>query len=121
MKHIGLPQRLILAVLCIAAVAMHLIILGAPDNANAGPQEGVQQQTPQGTYPEIPSAPTYKEETPPAQPAPENRGAVNPRTGEYYPPSGRGVVNPKTGEYYPPSGQGYINPRTGAFYPHSSR
>jgi hypothetical protein len=72
-----------------------------------------------GTLQPLPS-PSYKPVQPPAPPtpsAPENRGAVNPQTGEYYPPSGAGIVNPRTGEYYPPSGRGYINPRTGAFYP----
>ena len=56
---------------------------------------------------------------PPAQAPglPENRGAVNPRTGERYLPSGTGVINPRTGEYYPPSGGGYINPRTGEYFP----
>ncbi len=48
---------------------------------------------------------------------PENRGAINPRTGERYLPSGKGVFNPRTGEYYPPSGNGYINPRTGEYFP----
>jgi hypothetical protein len=48
---------------------------------------------------------------------PENRGAVDPRTGERYLPSGKGVYNPRTGEYYPPSGRGYINPRTGEYFP----
>ncbi|HUH67213.1 MAG TPA: hypothetical protein VLZ07_12340 [Syntrophales bacterium] len=120
MRRIDLLIRLPLAVLCLAALALFLTITGAPDNANAGQRDGVQQQTPQKTYPEIPSPPNYKEEMPPSQQAPENRGALNPRTGEYYPPSGNGVINPRTGEYYPPSGQGFINPRTGAFYPHSN-
>ena len=53
----------------------------------------------------------------PPQLIPENRGAVNPRTGERYLPSGRGVINPRTGEYYPPGGGGYFNPRTGEFFP----
>ncbi len=56
---------------------------------------------------------------PPVQPAPqqENRGVVNPRTGEYLQPSGKGVYNPRTGDYYIPSGNGYYNPRTGEFIP----
>ncbi len=62
--------------------------------------------------PVLPSVPL-----PPAPLPQGNQGAINPRTGEYYPPSGKGVINPKTGEYYPPSNSGYINPRTGEFYP----
>jgi len=54
---------------------------------------------------------------PPVPLAPENRGAINPRTGERYLPSGKGVYNPRTGEYYPPSGRGYINPQTGEYFP----
>ena len=54
----------------------------------------------------------------PAVPSPpEYRGAVNPKTGQFYPSQGHGVFNPHTGEFYPRSGGGYINPRTGEFYP----
>jgi hypothetical protein len=54
----------------------------------------------------------------PAVPSPpEYRGAVNPKTGHFYPSQGQGVFNPHTGEFYPRSGSGYINPRTGEFYP----
>jgi hypothetical protein len=45
------------------------------------------------------------------------RGALNPRTGEFYPSSGAGVIDPKTGTFFPKSGNGYINPQTGEFYP----
>lgn len=45
------------------------------------------------------------------------RGAINPRTGEYYPSSGSGVIDPKTGTFYPKSGKGYINPQTGEYFP----
>jgi hypothetical protein len=58
--------------------------------------------------------------TPGTSPAPhpnDERGVVNPRTGEYLPPSGRGVVNPRTGDYYFPAGNGYFNPKTGEFIP----
>ncbi len=53
----------------------------------------------------------------PNLPQQENRGVVNPRTGEYLPPSGKGVYNPRTGDYYIPSGNGYYNPKTGEFIP----
>jgi len=80
------------------------------------------QLSPPGTFQKIPAPPVYKPM--PAQPAPSptptlpvNRGALNPKTGEFYPSHGEGVINPKTGEFYPPSGSGYLNPRTGEFYP----
>ena len=48
-------------------------------------------------------------------------GAVNPRTGQYYPATGEGAFDPKTGQYFPPTGGGYLNPRTGEFYPSVGR
>jgi hypothetical protein len=81
------------------------------------------QLTPPGQYRPAPLPPIDR--TIPAPPfplplmppVPENRGAINPRTGERYLPSGEGVINPRTGEYYPPSGKGYFNPRTGEYFP----
>jgi hypothetical protein len=43
----------------------------------------------------------------------ENRGVVNPKTGENLQPSGTGGYSPLTGDYYLPSGSGYFNPKTG--------
>jgi len=101
-------------------LAIFLIIPGtSADDANAPQKMEGEQLTPPGTFPELPSPPNYKREPPPAPTIPENKGAINPMTGDYYPPSGKGAINPRTGEYYPPSGQGFINPRTGAYYPHS--
>jgi hypothetical protein len=48
---------------------------------------------------------------------PQTKGAIDPKTGTYYPGAGNGLINPKTGEFYPKAGNGYINPRTGEFYP----
>jgi len=67
-----------------------------------------------------PMYPEYRPLPPPLTVPPRsdrNRGAVNPFTGEFYPPSGRGVINPWTGEYYPPAGNGFFNPRTGQWFP----
>ena len=81
------------------------------------------QLTPLEPYQRAPLPPVDKTIPPPLPPlppvplVPENRGAINPRTGERYLPSGKGVYNPRTGEYYPPSGNGYINPRTGEYFP----
>jgi hypothetical protein len=81
------------------------------------------QLTPLEPYQRAPLPPIDKTIVPPPAPlpsvplVPENRGAINPRTGERYLPSGSGVYNPRTGEYYPPSGNGYINPRTGEYFP----
>jgi hypothetical protein len=92
--------------------------------ANTGTARGTEpyQLSPPGTPQKIPAPPVYKpmpaKPTPSPTPTlPANRGALNPKTGEFYPSHGEGVINPKTGEFYPPSGSGYINPRTGEYYP----
>jgi len=59
-------------------------------------------------YYRIPSSPS-----PPSIPS----GAINVRTGDYYPGVAGGVINPKTGDFYPDVGGGYINPSTGEFMP----
>jgi hypothetical protein len=94
--------------------------LGA--NADAPRSGELYQLNPPGTLQKIPAPPPYKPM--PAQPAPSpapilpgHRGALNPKTGEFYPSHGEGVINPRTGEYYPPSGSGYLNPRTGEYFP----
>lgn len=46
-------------------------------------------------------------------------GAINPKTGQYFPKSGNGVINPNTGQYFPKSGSGYINTQTGEYIPGS--
>jgi hypothetical protein len=62
-----------------------------------------------GNYPLVDSnvtAPTIK------------KGAINPKTGEHYPPAAAGgVINPETGEFYPKTVGGYINPETGEIFP----
>ena len=117
--------RLLLTILSLVALGMFLIFPGASaDEGNTQQKKDTEQLTPQGTFPELPSLQEHDRKFPSAPAltpsAPENQGAINPRTGEHYPPSGKGVINPRTGEYYPPSGQGFINPRTGAYYPHAS-
>ena len=79
------------------------------------------QLSPPGTI-QIPPPPEYKPM--PVQPTPspnlvqpKHKGALNPKTGEFYPSVNEGVFNPKAGEYYPPTSGGYFNPRTGEFYP----
>ena len=84
--------------------------------------EEMGQLTPLEPYQRAPLPPVDKTivpppSLPPVPLVPENRGAINPRTGERYLPSGKGVYNPRTGEYYPRSGNGYINPRTGEYFP----
>jgi hypothetical protein len=58
--------------------------------------------------PKIPNIPQYR-----------SRGAVNPRTGEYYPSTGGGgAVDPRDGTYFAPAGpSGVVNTRTGEFMP----
>jgi hypothetical protein len=63
-----------------------------------------------------PSPPSAPGVTPPSS-SPSKRGAIDPRTGEYYPPVPGGVINPKSGEVMPKVNGGYINPQTGEFIP----
>ena len=96
--------------------------LCAAEAGSTIPGEEMGQLTPLEPYQRAPLPPVDKTIVPPPSPppaplVPENRGAINPRTGERYLPSGKGVYNPRTGEYYPRSGNGYINPRTGEYFP----
>ncbi|MFB3925132.1 MAG: cytochrome C [Syntrophales bacterium] len=126
--RLGVATRLLSSLFGLASLLLGLFLVFLilwtilSDTANTPRGGGKDPLTPPGSLVEPPQ-PQYKPVEPPV-PAPpalpwagHNRGAVNPRTGEYYPPSGKGVINPRTGEYYPPSGQGFINPRTGAYYP----
>lgn len=63
--------------------------------------------------------PTVGRDTKTPVPAtPTQPGAINPATGQYYPPTGNGdVINPATGERYLGTPGGYINPNTGEFMP----
>lgn len=63
-------------------------------------------------YP-IPFSPSPPSISPPSIPS----GAINVRTGEYYPPVAGGVINPKTGTFYLDAAGGYINTKTGEFMP----
>jgi hypothetical protein len=44
-------------------------------------------------------------------------GAIDTRTGEFYPGVRDGIINPRTGEFMPDAGGGYIDPKTGRFIP----
>lgn len=46
-----------------------------------------------------------------------NPGAIDIRTGEFYPGVPGGIINPRTGEFMPEVGGGYIDPKTGRFIP----
>lgn len=46
-----------------------------------------------------------------------NPGAIDVRTGQYYPGVAGGVINPQNGQFYPDVGAGYVDPRTGQFIP----
>jgi hypothetical protein len=75
--------------------------------------QGLRIAPPPANVPPLPPSPPGV--TPP--PRPSERGAINPRTGEYYPPVPGGVINPKSGEVLPKVNGGYINPQTGEFIP----
>ena len=47
----------------------------------------------------------------------QEKGVVNPRTGEFYPGVLGGVMNPQTGDILPKVEGGYLNPRTGDVIP----
>lgn len=44
-------------------------------------------------------------------------GAIDTRTGEFYPGAKGGIISPRTGEFMPDVGGGYIDPKTGRFIP----
>jgi hypothetical protein len=89
-------------------------VSGGSRNLEALPRPGELVPAPSPPALKQPQAPPV----PPVQVPVLNKGAMNPRTGEFYPPQGEGIINPRTGEYYPPiRGEGYINPKTGEFYP----
>jgi len=89
-----------------------IVIRGPESRLEALPAPGQLQPVPRPPQVRQPRVPP-----PPAMPY-VNRGGIDPRTGEFFPPQGRGIMNPRTGEFYPPvNGQGYFNPRTGEYYP----
>ncbi len=123
MRLLNLRCNLLLMILSVVVVGILFIFTGASaKEGNTQQKKYAEELTPQGTLQELPSPPQQTQKSPsasvPTSSAPENQGAINPRTGEYYPPSGKGAIIPKTGEYYQPSSIGVINPRTGAYYPH---
>lgn len=88
-----------------------------PGNLYPAQPAGIPQNPP-STIPQRTSPNRLTPPAPPAvPPATGYRGAVDPKTGHFYPAQGNGVFNPQTGEFYPRSGSGFVNPRTGAFYP----
>jgi hypothetical protein len=63
-----------------------------------------------------PSVPVSPSVQPPKADGQE-KGVVNPRTGEFYPGAMGGVMNPRTGEILPKVEGGYLNQRTGEVIP----
>jgi hypothetical protein len=94
----------------------------AADGLKAGDLKAAEPLFPRGLRinPPTPENPSSLSSPPgPANPPirqPE-KGAINPRTGESYPPVPGGVLNPKSGEVMPKVDGGYINPKTGEFIP----
>jgi hypothetical protein len=64
-----------------------------------------------------PEPPSLPPPSPPPPPPHQNPGAINTRTGEFYPGVAGGIINPRTGEFMPEVGGGYIKSRTGEFVP----
>ncbi len=65
---------------------------------------------------EVEEPPAKKKYTRETNPLP-NPGAINTRTGEFYPGVAGGIINSRTGEFMPDVGGGYIDPKTGRFIP----
>ncbi len=120
--HISFMKKMF----CFTAVFLLLFFLSeqamaagskGPGNLYPSPPAGM-IGTPPSTIPQRTPPDLVKPTVPPASPpAPDYRGAVDPKTGHFFPSQGNGVFNPRTGEFYPRSGSGFINPHTGAFYP----
>lgn len=94
--------------------------LPRPGGYEGSSQNRLEALPPPGQLQPIPRPPQLRQpNVPPPPPMPAaNRGAINPRTGEFFLPHREGVINPRTGEYYPPAGtRGFFNPKTGEFYP----
>jgi len=106
-------------IICVSLVALLPAGSGAaevsgPRNLEALPRPGELIPAPRPPALKQPQVPAV----PPVQAPVRNKGAIDPRTGKFYPPQGEGIINPSTGEYYPPiRGEGFINPKTGEFYP----
>ncbi|MGH8471093.1 MAG: hypothetical protein ACREVJ_01200 [Gammaproteobacteria bacterium] len=47
----------------------------------------------------------------------DESGAIDPRTGRYYPAVPGGVVDPETGTFYPRIREGYVDPGSGEVLP----
>ena len=99
-------------VLILLASAIHGLGHAASPPEDAG-ESGASTQVQRQKDPSV-----GKDPPPPAPGVPAQPGAVNPATGQYYPPAGNGdVINPATGERYIGTPGGYINPNTGEFMP----
>jgi hypothetical protein len=79
---------------------------------------------PVSTSPAMPKAAPVPQPVVPAPPsiqaptgAGQEKGVVNPRTGDFYPGVLGGVMNPRTGDILPKVEGGYLNPRTGEVVP----
>ena len=66
----------------------------------------------------VPTAQTKQMTPVPIQePPPPPPGAIDVRTGQFYPGVPGGIINPNTGQFMPDVGGGYIDPSTGKFIP----
>lgn len=55
--------------------------------------------------------------TPPRHTPPASPGAIDVRTGQFFPSVGGGVIDPRDGTFHQKTGGGYVNTRTGEFEP----
>lgn len=101
----------------IACHAMLLVAALCTQAHSAGPPSREEREKAgQATEHEDPTV--GKNAATPAASTPPQPGAINPATGQYYPPTGNGdVINPATGERYLGIPGGYVNPNTGEFMP----
>lgn len=59
----------------------------------------------------------YRDHPSHSSPPPTSSGAIDVRTGQFYPGVPGGIINPNTGQFLPDVGGGYIDPSTGTFIP----
>lgn len=97
------------AMLLVAALSSQALAAGPPSREE-------REKAARATEHEDPTV--GKNAASPAASTPPQPGAINPATGQYYPPTGNGdVINPATGERYLGIPGGYVNPNTGEFMP----
>lgn len=100
----------------LCCIMLLIAMLCSQADAAGPPSRQEREKASQATEHEDPTV--GRDAASPMPPTPPQPGAINPATGQYYPPTGNGdVINPATGERYLGIPGGYVNPNTGEFMP----